>query len=171
MCCSRKVVSPTTCGLLLMSELIEIQGTFARALDGEPAEALVSLFASDARGIDRRLGVYRSNLVGSTTHALTAAYPVVAKVVGAEFFAAMAREFAKCVPSKDGDLNWFGVQLAEFLEGFAPVRELPYLPDLARLEWSVHRAHYAADVAPLDVIRLAGVAPAEQPGLRLLLNP
>ena len=63
------------------------------------------------------------------------------------------------------------MQLPAFLEDFPHVRELPYLPDLARLEWAVHSAHYAADIDPLDVSRLASVPEAEQPSLRLKLNP
>ena len=155
-----------------MPELVEMQGGFVRALDGEAAaESLLTLFAGDACTIEGRLAVYRGNLRGTVAHALAAAYPVIARVVGAEFFEAMAREYAREVPSTSGDLNQYGMQLAEFLAGFAPVRELPYLPDLARLEWVVHRAHYGADVDALDVTRLATVPPAQQPSLRLRLNP
>jgi len=155
-----------------MPDVLELQTELARALDGEPAsESLLRLFAGDAPDVDRRLAVYRGNLLGTATHALAAAYPVIAKVVGGEFFEAMAREYARYSPSTSGDLNQYGVRLPEFLERFAPVRELPYLPDLARLEWAVHRAHYGADVDPLDVMRLVAVAPAQQSDLRLRLNP
>lgn len=155
-----------------MPELVEIQSGFACALNDEAAaEVPLRLFAGGALAIERRLAVYRGNLLGAVTHALAAAYPVIAKVVGVEFFEAMAREYARQVPSASGDLNQYGKQLAEFLAGFAPVRELLYLPDLARLEWAVHRAHYGADVDALDVTRLAAVPPAQQPSLRLRLNP
>ena len=155
-----------------MADLLDMQSGFARALDGGAgAESLLTLFAGDARAIDRRLAVYRGNLLGTVTHALAAAYPVIAKVVGVEFFDAMAREYGRQAPSVSGDLNQYGRQLAGFLADFAPVRELPYLPDLARLEWAVHRAHYGADVDALDVTRLAAVAPAQQANLQLKLNP
>src|SRR5262245_35052247 len=118
-----------------MPELVEIQSELARALDGEPAsEQLLAFLVGDASSVDRRLAVYRGNLLGTATHALASAYPVIVKVVGDEFFAAMASEYARHSPSTDGDLNEYGMQLAGFLESFAPVRELPYLPDLARLE-------------------------------------
>jgi hypothetical protein len=38
-----------------------------------------------------------------------------------------------------------------------PVRELPYLPDVARLEWSVHVAAMAADAVPLGGAAFAGL--------------
>ena len=38
---------------------------------------------------------------------------------------------------------------------------MPYLPDVARLEWLAHRAYYAEDATGFDVVQLASV-PAER---------
>ena len=155
-----------------MADLIEIQGQLARVLDGAGASELsLPLFVGDEDDVARRLAVYRGNLLAASGHALAAAYPVIVQVVGAEFFEALARAYQAHSPSTSGDLNQYGMQLPAFLEGFPHVRELPYLPDLARLEWAVHSAHYAADTDPLDVSRLASVPEAEQASLRLRLNP
>ena len=40
-------------------------------------------------------------------------------------------------------------RLPGFLESFEPARGLPYLGDVARLEWLRHAAYHAADQAPL----------------------
>lgn len=155
-----------------MADLIRIQGELARVLDGAGApEQSLPLFVGDGHDVARRLAVYRSNVLATSGQALAAAYPVIARVVGAEFFEALARAYLTHSPSTSGDLNQYGMQFPAFLEGFPHVRELPYLPDLARLEWAVHRAHYAADLDPLDVSRLALVPEADQPSLRLKLNP
>jgi hypothetical protein len=74
-------------------------------------------------------------------------------------------------PSQSGDLNEYGEGFAEFLAGFAPTTELPYLAEVARLEWQVHRAHYAADAIAFDAARLAAIAPARQSQLRMRLHP
>ncbi len=155
-----------------MADLFQIQSQLARVLDGAGAPGLpLPLFVGEEDDVARRLAVYRGNVLAASGQALAAAYPVIGQVVGAEFFDALARAYLAHSPSTNGDLNQYGMQFPAFLEGFPPVRELPYLPDLARLEWAVHRAHYAADVDRLDVSRLASVPEAAQPNLRLKLNP
>lgn len=96
------------------------------------------------------LAVYRGNLTGTWTKTLAAAYPVIAQLVGDEFLAALAAEYGAAAPTEDADLNRFGAGFAAFLDGFPHVADWPFLPDLARLEWLLHSAHYAADAAPLD---------------------
>ncbi|KQN78949.1 hypothetical protein ASF04_00125 [Duganella sp. Leaf61] len=117
-----------------------------------------------------RLALYRGNLAATATKALAAAYPVVAALVGAEFFGALAHAYVRARPSHDGDLNRFGGQLGEFLDDFPHAAQLPYLADMARLEWGVHRAHYAADAKPVTAQQLGELAPAQLEAARLRLH-
>ncbi|HEY1150227.1 MAG TPA: DUF2063 domain-containing protein, partial [Pseudoduganella sp.] len=48
-----------------------------------------------------------------------------------------------------------------FLDGFQYTADLPYLPDMARLEWLLHRAHYAPSADTVDAQALAAI-PAEE---------
>ena len=118
-----------------------------------------------------RLAVYRGNVYGNCTNALTGAYPIVRKVVGEEFFEATAREYARVHPSASGDLNEYGEAFATFLGEFPETRELPYLPDVARMEWRAHRAYYAADSARYDPARLATLPPERWTALHPALAP
>ena len=93
------------------------------------------------------LELYRDNQRALWRAALDNAFPVVRQLVGDEFFGGLAYEYAERHPSSSGDLNQYGAQFATFLSGFAPAAELPYLPDVATLEWACHIAHYAADAA------------------------
>lgn len=117
-----------------------------------------------------RLALYRGNLAATATKALAAAYPVVAALVGAEFFGALAHAYVRARPSHDGDLNRFGCQLGEFLDDFPHAAQLPYLADMARLEWAVHRAHYAADAKPVTAQQLGELASAQLEAARLRLH-
>jgi hypothetical protein len=94
--------------------------------------------------------VYRGNIHANRTKALACAYPVVRKIVGGEFFEALAARYALACPTRNGDLNEYGERLPQFLADFAPAQGLPYLPDVARMEWLAHRAHFAADAGPFD---------------------
>jgi len=122
-----------------MPSLLEVQERFAAdLLDGSGAP---------------RMAVYRANVFGNWSAALAGAYPVTQGIVGMGFFDAMARDYARAHPSQSGDLHEYGAQLAVFLEKYAHTQDLPYLPDVARLEWLVHRAYYAADAQPFDFSR------------------
>lgn len=119
----------------------------------------------------RGVSAYAANRLFNRADALAEVYPTIVQLVGAEFFGALAREFARRTPSLSGDLNQYGAGLPEFVAGFEPARDLPYLPDMARLDWARHQAYYAADVAAFDASSLARV-PAEQQGaLPVRLHP
>ena len=60
------------------------------------------------------------------------------KIVGEEFFAAMARAFVTEQPPCTPLLATYGDQLAAFIAAFEPAREIAYLADVARLEAAVH---------------------------------
>ena len=120
------------------------QQAFADALFAPAAEGGLRLKHAE------RFGLYRGNLTSTWSKALAAAYPVIAQLVGEEFFAALAREYGRAHPSASGDLNRFGADFETFLRGFEHVRDLPYLPDMARLEWQLHRIHYAPHAEALQ---------------------
>jgi hypothetical protein len=117
------------------------------------------------------LEVYRRTVAANLAGALRETYPVTRRLVGDAFFAEAARRFALERPSRSGDLHEFGGALAAFLEAYAPARPLAYLPDVARLEWSVHESRHAADAAPLDFAALARVPAERQGALRFTLHP
>ena len=122
-----------------MPSLLEVQRAFGAALLGG--------------GGPPCMAVYRGNAFGNWSTALAGAYPVTRMIVGAELFDALARDYARAFPSTSGDLHEYGAQLAAFLEGYPPATDLPYLPDVARMEWLAHRAYYAADAQPFDFSR------------------
>jgi hypothetical protein len=96
---------------------------------------------------------------------------VLRRLVGEECFSGLARAYGLAHPSDSPDLNRFGASLADFLEEHAPLAGVPYLPDMARLEWLLHRACYAPDAAPLDAARLQALAPQDFEAARFALHP
>ena len=65
-------------------------------------------------------------------------------------------------PDTKGGSRW--VSLADFLAACTHTQGLPYLPDLARLEWAVHEAEIAADANGASALLYA-------PGTRVLASP
>jgi hypothetical protein len=141
-----------------MPLLPDLQREFASALQhAGHAAAAAAMFRGPPQRVLARLAVYRGNVHANCTKALACAYPVIQKIVGEDFFDAMAREYARAIPSRSGDLNLYGEALGDFVASFPHTRDLPYLPDVARMEWLVHRAHFAQDSPPFDPSPLASL--------------
>jgi Putative DNA-binding domain len=119
---------------------------------------------------ERALQAYRANAGALAERALAAAYPTVAELLGDEAFGQLARALWHAAPAQCGDMGLFGADLAPFVEASDQLRDEPYLPDLARLEWAVHRAAFAAD-AGNEAPPLQRLAQADAAELRLVLRP
>ena len=117
------------------------------------------------------LDVYRASVAANLRSALASAYPVTQRLVGEAFFAEAARRHLRAVPSTSGDLHQLGSGFASFLEAYEPARTLPWLGDVARLEWAVHESHFAADAPPFDFPALALVPPESHGDIRFMLAP
>lgn len=152
--------------------LERMQAEFAAALIDPGATAALSNVALErATCLPERMALYRGNMVGAWRQALGAAYPVVRALVGDEFFAELARAYGQAHPSTSGDLNRFGAQFAAFVAVFRHTQSLPYLADVAVLEWAVRRAHFAADAEPLRRERIAALLPDKLLAARFTLHP
>jgi hypothetical protein len=155
-----------------VSELAALQRDFGAAIASrDKAAETAPIFRGPPETALARLSVYRGNVVGACTKALAGAYPIVAKIVGESFFEGLAREYMRRFPSTSGDLNEFGAQLGRFVARFEHTRDLPYLPDVARMEWLAHRAYYARDAVAPDPVRLASALEREDGALRLGFAP
>jgi hypothetical protein len=119
----------------------------------------------------RRFAVYRNNVAASLTRALETAFPTVRKLVGDDFFGAMALVFLRQHPPQSRLMMLYGDAMPGFLEGFAPAAHLGYLPDVARLDQAMRESYHAADHTPLSEAELHRCLGGDVAGLRLLLAP
>jgi len=155
-----------------MPDLLGFQLDFAAALrDRARTPALAHRLAGEAGVVDGRMAIYRANMVAAADKALSAAYPVIRQVVGDEFFHGLAREYQRGTPSTSGDLTGFGARFDDFLATFEHTQSMPYLPELARLEWAAHLAYGAADAPGWDVAALAAIPPERQDAIRFQWSP
>ena len=154
-----------------MSALPELQAAVGRALGGcaacGPDAPLWALFSEPQALAERRLAAYRRNVIGNWRATLASTYPVLAQLVGAKRFRELADCYIASCPSCNGDLNAYGGEMAALLETYAWCGELPYLTDIARLEWALLVAYGAADAAAFDLAALAAVPAEAQAALRL----
>ncbi|MEN9843738.1 MAG: hypothetical protein RLZZ612_1567 [Pseudomonadota bacterium] len=134
--------------------LLEQQQAFLNAIwqrqpqgDDIKKQAAHALFMSD-----RGLKAYQINSDALAERVLSAAYPVVTALVSADTMAALARALWSQQPPTQGDLALWGDAFAAWLQSaplLAELRgQLPYLPDVARLEWALHATDTVADALP-----------------------
>jgi hypothetical protein len=121
--------------------------------------------------IARRFAVYRNNVVAGLIDALEQRFPVCLRLVGNEFFHAMAGAYVRRSPPRSPMLAEYGGDFGDFVAAFAPARDLPYLPDVARLEYFIGRAYHAADVEPLSVDEIRAIPFERFGGATLSLHP
>lgn len=154
-----------------MGELANLQSAFARALVTDDLAAFAPGVRGDKASAERHLAIYRNSVFANWAKALAGAFPVVERLVGEAFFREAARQYALVQPSRSGDLNALGATFADFLGDYPYARELPYLPDVARLEWAWHESQMAADGGGLDFAALGEVPAEEQADIRFRLQP
>lgn len=120
--------------------LYRLQAAFSRAiLDGryDPNPGWVRKCSLKPR---QRLNVYYHQHRIVQLEALQGIYPAVRRLVGDIFFADLAVRYGDRFPLRSGDVRTFGPYLPDFMETFEPLVSLPYLPDVARLEWACHES-------------------------------
>jgi Putative DNA-binding domain len=147
------------------------QSSFASALldlEQPPPPGLGAPGVADRR---RRFAVHRNNMVAGLVKVLAARFPAVVKIVGTEFFNVMARAFVLALPPRSPLLAYYGDALPDFIDAFAPAREVAYLADVARIEAARTRAYHAADAAPVGADAFAALAIEAASTMRLELHP
>lgn len=148
-----------------MSDLNKELDLFARAIVTGDAVSAKIKNAYPNYAADVAIEVYRNNYRGNLHDALTGAYPVIVQLVGDEFFRYLAKNHIAHHQSRSENLHHYGAALASFLRGFTAARELPYLPDMAALEWACHTAYFTKDTTPLALENLAQIPPGQYPDL------
>jgi hypothetical protein len=118
----------------------------------------------------RGLMAYQAHGHALAGRSLLAAYPVVAALMGEDSFDALARDFWHHHPPERGDLACWGEALADFTAHNPQLADVPYLPDVARVEWALHRATGAPD-ALADPASFSMLASTDPDRMTLRLPP
>ncbi|KEA64623.1 Glutamate synthase [NADPH] large chain [Marinobacterium lacunae] len=149
------------------------EADFRQALLNPELSAPAGLWAWNGSDPTTRFDVYRNNVIVSLIEALESTFSVVQRLVGEQFFRAMAREYLREHMPNHPVLARFGDSFPGFIAEFEPASSLPYLADTARLEWARVQAYHAMDAGPLsaETLQVALSEPERLPQLRISLHP
>ncbi len=140
-----------------MRPYAELLTTFADLLATSRPGAAAPIFRH--RGSDG-LQIYRDSLLAGRIRALEDTYTVTCRLVGERCFEATAGAYIAVTRQCDWSLQAFAAGFPDFLSDFQPLKSLPYLADVARLERACERAQTGCDPRPLDWARFAEAAEA-----------
>ncbi len=151
-----------------MPALREIQQAFLNDIYANSQTS--APYLSRERNFADRLHIYSNNAFLGLRDVLANVYPVIVKIVGDDFFTAMARHYLEAHRQHSGNRNTFGAALPQFLNAYEPAASLPYLVDVAGIEWAYFQAAFADDAQPLDFEGLTTALSCE-PDFILPLHP
>lgn len=109
------------------------------------ADLIATLTASAPNDASHGVAVYRNARLVILRNALAGAYPVCRALVGDDCFDAIVRDTLAVEGSTSPNLHRYGNALPDVIAHSPLAASVPYLADVARLEWRVHWAHYAPD--------------------------
>lgn len=157
-----------------MSALAQQQQALLDALFSWPADDAVRRLNAHCVGVgthaQRGILAYQANGHALAERALQSAYPVVAQMLGAQSFADLARALWHAHPPAYGDVAQWGGDLADFIAQSEQLRDEPFVPDVARAEWLLHRSSTVHD-QDADLASLALLTTEDPATLGLLLSP
>jgi hypothetical protein len=153
-----------------MPSLREVQRAVRRSLVHR--DASIDAFVLDAGvAAQERVAIYRHTFESNLVNALRLSYPAVHRLVGDEFFVAAVTAFIAAHPPVSAYLDEYGTGFAVFLATFPPAASVPYLSDVAQLEWAVTGALHAPDVVSVDLACIAALSPAVHERIRFTADP
>jgi hypothetical protein len=154
-----------------MPTLRDIQRDVAHSLLLRGDGAALAHIADDVVDAAERFNLYRNNVAITLIGALRLAYPAVDKLVGPDFYDGAARAFIARCPPRTACLDDYGGEFPDFLAAFPAAAALAYLPDVARLEWTVNMALHAPDAPALRPDALTDLAAGEHGGVGFVPHP
>jgi hypothetical protein len=146
--------------------LADRQQAFAAALLNRAVQVPDGLIGPDRQPTQKRFSVYRNNVVVGLIEALRVSFPATCRIVGEDFFWAMAREYVAVEPPNSPILFDYGAGFPNFVSKFEPAAKLSYLADVARIERACTEAYHAPEALALNADMLAGIPSSEIPDIR-----
>ena len=152
--------------------LLEVQRLFLNDIGGgRLGDALAPHVVGDGLEPALRVSIYRDTSIKTRVNALRLTFPAVCELVGEEFFEGATRAYIDQELPRSAWLDEYGAGFVSFIGRFDPAASVPYLSDVAALEWAVSRALHAPEARAIDPRQLAPALGSVCGSLRLVAHP
>ena len=112
--------------------------------------ALKGLSDLASQDYQHRISIYQNNVFAAIQDYLEEVYPATKGVVGADFFKQMAQLFIQNSPPSEGNIHNYGDAFEALCSSLSGLENLPYLADLIRYEWALHKSYFSVVSDALD---------------------
>ncbi len=161
-----------------MPTLAELQSTMRDVSLGGDASPLSNIIVNDGFSAAERLSIHRNNTTILLGESLGATFRIVKELVGEDYFANLTRQYIRLHPPTAPCLFEYGSGFPEFLSNIPTLSELPYISDVAQLEWLWNESFHAPsaptictdDLARVPAGELGGLVFTPHPSLRLIAS-
>ncbi|MAU41655.1 MAG: hypothetical protein CMF31_08530 [Kordiimonas sp.] len=139
---------------LRLPSLGRLQSSFQRNIIGHSHmdvddKELLPFIIENGIPAGERLDIYRNNSFITLREALKATFPVVCQLGGEDFFNMLAAAYIRQCPPAKASLIFYGDRFAALIDEDKRTASIPYLGDVARLEWAWHCCYHGQDDTPL----------------------
>lgn len=160
-----------------MQSLVDLQRWLAslilepERLEGEPREAVEPVALDDVERARARIAAYVGGYPARLVEALEESFPAVATILGRDAFRALADRYRPAVPAGVYSLGDVASGLPDFIRDDELRQRLPFLGDLAALEWAWIRAFHAFEIDAFDPASAVGWGIEDWERVRLTFQP
>ncbi|PKF51370.1 DNA-binding domain-containing protein [Enterovibrio nigricans] len=150
--------------------LCDLQTQFSHALHYQAYDLPIATGLAEP---DALLQIYRNNFVVTLSECLDTVYPVVKALVGCECFEALARHHVLSTPMTSASADQYGEGFNATIASIPNIVEaVPYLADIAKLEWlrqCVNQVPIPKATFPIEMLQQ--IRPEEFEQIRLSVSP
>jgi len=151
--------------------LSELQSQFKQYLMFQNGRIDEHIDSTEELSNDFRLAIYANAYCMRLVETLQKDFPAIFYLLGDDGFTQVALDYIKKHPSQHPSLRFFGQYFSEFLHQDTDYRAMPYLSELAQLEWLLVEAFNAKDVSLIQESDVANVPPEAWSTLVLHFHP
>lgn len=135
-----------------MPDLATLQALMGEAVrEGTASEHLLDAIVDHGLTAEERLQVHMNTYRETLVSALNSVFPLSEVFVGRVFLREALRQFVLLEPPKEPMLFRYGRAFPVFLRDYEATQTIPYIADLAKLEWLTHELQNADENTPLKV--------------------
>lgn len=158
-----------------MSALANYQADFFSSLVNQPSADLLAQIATHSdQAPDEavlRMAVYQNNYAHSLREALKDSYPVVLRLIGEDFFHALAMEFIQSHPPKQASLQSYGLEFISFVSDHEQCQQLPFLADIAHIEYLYIQCFHGPEQEAINLNHLLAEEENDLPNVVFTAHP
>ena len=127
----------------MLSQINNYQREFINCLLSSGQENLQDIFMGNPESLDSRLSIYRNNVILGLINALEDKFPVCLRLLGADNFRQLAKEYIGDNLPNSPVMFEYGKSFSKYISNNDVIKHVPYLPDVAKLEYCIGEAYHA----------------------------